>query len=708
MSQRTADEKMLECLELLLPKLQGIQKQSAEYRINCLKEKLENSNNVKKVFLDDLVSKYEFCQKMEKERNLIDGYTRILLVDQSQKKFLEQKRDFSQKKLALLNSVMKQMSTKEDEEEHTLGKKINGTVKFQVESISFDPLFKCVNIDFFIDSELKKTIDVQSFDENQGLVFEFGMENNRDFEIVFTGENDILLGIIFFSCDNFLKFKKEEKVIFAYLLNAQLATSIKFEREVKLIRKNAEIICVYKEGHALENLKIISPIYCAVCDNLATLSDMYRCYKCKLTCHKRCANYILFFCPLAPKLEQGGLTKRYNIPHDLELEKASGFRYCSQCGTRIKLGSECKNCTKCSKRFHMECAQYIPPSCGIAFDLRKGMANFNPPLPEKQIQPDQISVRDFKLLKVLGRGAFGKVMLVTKDKVPIAMKILKKEMIINSNNIQYLELERHILKIVSIAKHPFLMQMLYCFQDESNVYFGTEFLAGGDLFHYASKFKFTHPQIKLYACEIILGLEYLHSQNIIYRDMKLDNVLICADGHIKIADFGLCKDKVKFDDKTNTFCGTADTLAPDVISQGGYTKDVDWWSFGVVLYEMFENELPFNGSTTEEITKEILETDPKFTDSTPEIAKNLICLFLQKDPKNRIGYGEEDGKAIRKHEYFEGIDWTDVMNKKITPEFIPKSDLAENFDDEFMDEPIIITPSNSFIEYDKYFVNFHQ
>lgn len=708
MPDQTADEKMLRALEQLLPKLDGVQQESVKYRIKCLKEKMNKIKATEKISVNEIVTKHEFEQKISKERKLLSGYDKILAADYSQKTLIQRKKDFLEKKIALLNLIMSKMEEKEDDTEQTISRNINGNIRFKLSDINFDPLFPCLKLDFYIDSELKKTIDVVDLCSKKEITFEFGLENSRDFEIIFRGDDERLLGIIFFSCEYFLEYKKARTVEFSYLQSSSFKAELKFDREIKLLRKNAEIICVYKQGHALETLSIISPVYCSVCDNLATFSEMFRCYKCKLTCHKKCSNYILFFCTRANEPTSTKIVKRYAIPHEFGNEKALGFRYCGQCGIRIQLGLESKSCTKCKKRFHFDCAQYTPKSCGIGFELRKKMADFNPPIPEKEKQEIGISLDDFTLVKVLGRGAFGKVMLVNKDKRTFAMKILKKEMIINNNNIQYLELERSILKIVSDAKHPFLMQMLHCFQDDANVYFGTEFLAGGDLFHYATKFSFSSSQIQLYSAEIILGLEYLHSKNIIYRDMKLDNVLICSDGHVKIADFGLCKDNIEYNMKTYTFCGTADTLAPEVILQGGYTKDVDWWSFGVVMFEMFENELPFNGSTTEEITAEILELSPKYSERTPRIAKDLINKLLEKIPEKRIGFGKEDGKIIRSHDYFENVDWRDVMEKKIKPEFIPKKELSENFDDEFTDEPILITPSNSFIEYDKYFVNFHE
>ncbi|KAG0418341.1 Protein kinase C theta type, partial [Dictyocoela roeselum] len=407
----------------------------------------------------------------------------------------------------------------------------------------------------------------------------------------------------------------------------------------------------------------MAPYYCCVCDTTATLTESYQCSKCKFTCHKKCANYILYNCPAAKKIEELKLIKRYDIAHTLDKTKGLGFRWCGHCGLYIAINTNCLHCKKCGKYFHMECSSFLFNSCQLEFEFRKAMADFQPPPPEKVALVSKTTINDFSLVRVLGRGSFGKVMFCKHKKSGefIALKILKKEMVINSNNIAYLELERKILQMVTEYSHPFLMKMHYCFQDTQNVYFGTEFLAGGDLYHAVFKDKLPEDRIRLYACEILLGLEFLHSKGIIYRDMKLDNVLIGGDGHVRIADFGLCKDNIEPLEKTNTLCGTPDTLAPEVLKNVGYTKDADWWSFGIVLYEMYETEPPFNGETDEDLANAILNEDVCFITNFGDVAQDLIKKLLEKDPTKRIGYGFDDGAEIRKHKYFEGVNWDEVL-----------------------------------------------
>ncbi|EPR79174.1 Serine/threonine protein kinase [Spraguea lophii 42_110] len=711
MVDNTADLKMLKSLKALVSKLDGKQKESAEYRIRELEKKIENEkcNKIDTISLNELVTKDELEQKIAKEYKIIDGYEKMMKIDKTLEESLLNKKILSEKKITLLKTEMKNLKPSEKAEEEKETKrfsKTSGTVRINISSFVSDPLYECHSIAIYLDSILKETIPSTFRGEKQ-----LTLENNAEIEIILIGVDDVLLGMLFLPCEYFINYKVEKQLNFNFSGSASLYSSVQFQRELKLLRKNAEIICVFKEGHTLENFYSISPYYCCVCDNLASLfREAYRCGKCKFTCHKKCANFILFNCLCTAVANVKEATKRYNIPHKLVEGRGSGLRFCGHCGSRIKSGEASVECNKCKKNYHKECSSMLFNSCGIEYDLRKGMAAFKPPLLETKEEDKEITVdlNSFSLVKVLGRGSFGKVMLAHHkiDKTVVAIKILKKEMVVNANNIMYLELERKVLKQVSTANHPFLMQMKYCFQDPQNVYFGTEFLSGGDLFYHALQGEFSLNRVKQYACEILLGIGYLHSQNIVYRDLKLDNVLLDNDGHVKIADFGLCKENVGPHTITYTLCGTPDTLAPEVISEKGYTKDCDWWSYGVVLYELSQNEPPFNGATTKELTSNIMKGEIEFNAKIEDDLKDLILKLLERDYKKRLGTGEADYKSIQQLPYFADVNWDDVSNRKLKPEFVPGGG-TDCFDEEFTDEPIIVTPSSSLREYDKYFANFH-
>ncbi|RVD92272.1 Serine threonine kinase [Tubulinosema ratisbonensis] len=476
-----------------------------------------------------------------------------------------------------------------------------------------------------------------------------------------------------------------------------------FVKTKKLRRGNAEIVAERKFGHELQEFSDISPYFCAICGKMCFLEN-FRCRKCNLTCHKKCADIILFICKMSVQKEN----EKYKKDHQFFKTTGTGVRYCCHCGERIGIRIKGLECEICNKKYHEKCEPSLFSDCLLSLEEREKLTVGDM---KKEIKMDHkeeslVSIDDFSLVKVLGRGSFGKVMLALhkKDKKIYALKILKKERVINANNIVYLELERHVLKEVSKYNHPFLMKMEYCFQDRSNVYFCTEYLAGGDLLHHISQRLFTSYQNKIWSAQILLGIEHLHKMNIVYRDLKLDNVMLTKEGNVKIADFGLCKEKINYDTITYTYCGTLDTIAPEVILQKGYTKDCDWWSFGVVIYELYESYPPFFGDTPGELTYSILKNEISFQ-NTPTDAQDLILKLLEKDPKKRLGSGEKDAEQIKKHSYFNEIDFDKIYKKETVSEFQP-GDKLDNFDEEFTDQPILITPSPSMGKYENFFINF--
>ena len=224
-----------------------------------------------------------------------------------------------------------------------------------------------------------------------------------------------------------------------------------------------------------------------------------------------------------------------------------------------------------------------------------------------------ITIDDFQLLKVVGRGSFGKVyMAKKKDNGRIyAVKTLKKDFIIRTNQTNNTKIERDIMQQIT---HPFVVKLHYAFQSSESLYFVTDFLNGGELFyHLCNEIRFSEDRARFYAAEIALGLAHLHKNGIIYRDLKPENVLLDNEGHLKLTDFGLSKVKQPQDGQTNTFCGTPEYLAPEIIKSVGHSFGVDWWSLGMLLYEMISGINPFKQQTMQgnksrhEILKSITE-----------------------------------------------------------------------------------------------------
>uniref|UniRef100_A0A669F3P7 non-specific serine/threonine protein kinase n=1 Tax=Oreochromis niloticus TaxID=8128 RepID=A0A669F3P7_ORENI len=311
------------------------------------------------------------------------------------------------------------------------------------------------------------------------------------------------------------------------------------------------------------------------------------------------------------------------------------------------------------------------------------------------------TMSDFDYLKLLGKGTFGKVILV-REKASgkyYAMKILKKEVIIAKDEVAHTLTESRVLKN---TRHPFLTSLKYSFQTKDRLCFVMEYVNGGELFFHLSRERvFSEERTRFYGAEIVSALDYLHSAKIVYRDLKLENLMLDKDGHIKITDFGLCKEGITDAATMKTFCGTPEYLAPEVLEDNDYGRAVDWWGLGVVTYEMMCGRLPFYNQDHEKLFELILMEDIKFPRTLSADAKSLLSGLLFKDPNKRLGGGPDDAKEIMRHSFFSGIDWQDVYDKKLVPPFKPQVTSETDtryFDEEFTAQTITITPPEKFDE----------
>ncbi|KAM6395754.1 RAC-beta serine/threonine-protein kinase [Rhynochetos jubatus] len=305
------------------------------------------------------------------------------------------------------------------------------------------------------------------------------------------------------------------------------------------------------------------------------------------------------------------------------------------------------------------------------------------------------TMNDFDYLKLLGKGTFGKVILVREKATGryYAMKILRKEVIIAKDEVAHTVTESRVLQN---TRHPFLTALKYAFQTNDRLCFVMEYANGGELFFHLSRERvFTEDRARFYGAEIVSALEYLHSRDVVYRDIKLENLMLDKDGHIKITDFGLCKEGITDGATMKTFCGTPEYLAPEVLEDNDYGRAVDWWGLGVVMYEMMCGRLPFYNQDHERLFELILMEEIRFPRTLSPEAKALLAGLLKKDPKQRLGGGASDAKEVMEHRFFAPVDWQEVVQRKLVPPFKPQvtSEIdTRYFDDEFTAQSITITP----------------
>lgn len=294
----------------------------------------------------------------------------------------------------------------------------------------------------------------------------------------------------------------------------------------------------------------------------------------------------------------------------------------------------------------------------------------------------------FELLKVLGQGSYGKVFLVRKvtgsDAGQLyAMKVLKKATLKVRDRVRS-KMERDILAEVN---HPFIVKLHYAFQTEGKLYLILDFLRGGDLFTRLSKeVMFTEEDVKFYLAELALALDHLHGLGIIYRDLKPENILLDEEGHIKITDFGLSKEAIDHDKRAYSFCGTIEYMAPEVVNRRGHTQSADWWSFGVLMFEMLTGSLPFQGKDRKETMALILKAKLGMPQFLSAEAQSLLRALFKRNPCNRLGAGVDGVEEIKRHPFFVTIDWNKLYRKEIKPPFKPAVGRPEDtfhFDPEF-------------------------
>uniref|UniRef100_A0AAR2L0H6 Protein kinase C n=1 Tax=Pygocentrus nattereri TaxID=42514 RepID=A0AAR2L0H6_PYGNA len=440
--------------------------------------------------------------------------------------------------------------------------------------------------------------------------------------------------------------------------------------------------------------------------------------------------------------------------HLFQAKRFNRKAYCGHCSERIwGLGRQGYRCINCRLLVHKRCHKLVPLSCQRHMD--PVMPSQEPLVDDKsgddevELPPEdpeetdtmpflahnrkvdkpeddskdlkavvdgmeglQISealgLADFDLIRVIGRGSYAKVLLVRlkKNEHIYAMKVVKKELVHDDEDIDWVQTEKHVFEQAST--NPFLVGLHSCFQTESRLFLVIEYVNGGDLmFHMQRQRKLPEEHARFYAAEICIALNFLHEKGIIYRDLKLDNVLLDQDGHIKLTDYGMCKEGIRPGDTTSTFCGTPNYIAPEILRGEDYGFSVDWWALGVLMFEMMAGRSPFDIITdnpdmnTEEylFQGEILNIIPH---SDTRLTASCGPGNISMDPKERLGCQVQTGFTdIKSHTFFRSIDWDQLEQKQVTPPFKPQitDDYGlDNFDTQFTNEPVQLTPDDDVSE----------
>jgi serine/threonine protein kinase len=304
----------------------------------------------------------------------------------------------------------------------------------------------------------------------------------------------------------------------------------------------------------------------------------------------------------------------------------------------------------------------------------------------------KMTAGDFEPMKCLGKGAFGTVLLVKQSATGrlYAQKQFKKaSLVVHKRLIEQTKTERHILETVN--RHPFVVKLFYAFQDLEKLYLILEYAQGGELFHHlAMERMFTEETASFYMAEMVLALEHLHRNlGVVYRDLKPENCLLDSEGHLLLTDFGLSKVATDDADKCNSFLGTVDYMAPEIVAGKEYSFAVDWWSLGALGFDLLTGAPPFSGNNNAKIQQNILKCKLSFPFFLGPDAKDLLTRFLRKEPSKRLGTNmPKDMAAIKGHRFFKKIDWKKLAKRQLEPPIKPlitDPELAENFDTDFTD-----------------------
>uniref|UniRef100_A0A8C7N7M0 Protein kinase C n=1 Tax=Oncorhynchus kisutch TaxID=8019 RepID=A0A8C7N7M0_ONCKI len=457
----------------------------------------------------------------------------------------------------------------------------------------------------------------------------------------------------------------------------------------------------------IHNFKVLT--FCDHCGSLlwGLLRQGLQCKVCKVNVHRRCESNVAPNCGvdargIAKVLSDLGVTPdKISSSAQRRKKVRGGTHFYHSCTSLVSLPDlkELENIRKAlsfDQRGQEHKSASSSSSSRVAVGSEGGEARENGEL--KTVQTKRMTLQNFLFIKVLGKGSFGKVMLAElkgTDEV-YAVKVLKKDVILQDDDVDCTLTEKRILALA--RKHPYLTQLFCCFQTKDRLFFVMEYVNGGDLmFQIQRSRKFDETRSRFYAAEVTSALMFLHQHGVIYRDLKLDNILLDAQGHCKLADFGMCKEGILNGVTTTTFCGTPDYIAPEILQELEYGPSVDWWALGVLMYEMMAGQPPFEADNEDDLFESILHDDVLYPVWLSKEAVSILKAFMTKSPNKRLGCVITQGleEAIKVHPFFKEMDWVLLEQKRVKPPFKPRIKTkrdVNNFDQDFTREEPVLTP----------------
>ncbi|CAM4725454.1 unnamed protein product [Leuciscus chuanchicus] len=490
-------------------------------------------------------------------------------------------------------------------------------------------------------------------------------------------------------------------------------------------------------GHKFMATYLRQPTYCSHCRDFiwGVLGKQgYQCQVCTCVVHKRCHELIITKCAGLKKQEDtteevGSQRFSVNMPHKFRIHNYKVLTFCDHCGSLLwgllRQGLQCK---VCKMNVHKRCESNVAPNCGV--DAR-GIAKV---LSDLGVTPDKLS-GSVQRRKKISQGPDPQPLpispLLEEDRSKSAPTSPCDQDIKDLENIRKAlsfdhrgeelkpaspssltegeseetgearengEVKTVQTKRMMLEDFSFIKVLGKGSFGKDRLFFVMEYVNGGDLmFQIQRSRKFDEARSRFYAAEVTSALMFLHQNGVIYRDLKLDNILLDAEGHCKLADFGMCKEGILDGITTTTFCGTPDYIAPEILQELEYGPSVDWWALGVLMYEMMAGQPPFEADNEDDLFESILHDDVLYPVWLSKEAVSILKAFMTKSPSKRLGCVVSQGleEAIKVHPFFKEIDWVLLEQRKIKPPFKPRIKTkrdVNNFDQDFTREEPVLTP----------------